>query len=138
MEDISVVAASILIQRANYNTDQFSSEVMINHYMIALDDIPAWSVKEAWRLWLRDECGEGFNCRYKPEPSDLRKVALSIIKRVEWRIKTYNSILAAVIDEPSAEMSELDRGKMTERLESALSGLGIKATSFQNEGTAGE
>ncbi len=84
-------------------------EALIRSFGYALDDIPYWATLRAIRNWHRgdveswsDPKGK-FNCKWMPDPTELREIAKRYVREVQDRVTMFDDILHAV--ERSAEAS---------------------------------
>jgi hypothetical protein len=96
-----------------------SAEARGEAYMIALDDLPPWTVQAAIRRWYRGDVGKNpdgtpqFDCHWAPQPSDLRTLASAELWRVQWLSRKLAAVLAA---EPRAEFTDEHCAAMRARL----------------------
>ena len=66
-------------------------------YMVALDDLPAWAIAEAIKLWYRGDV-QGFTVddfKWTPDSAVLRKIAKGLIEPYRENIKTVQRLLEA-------------------------------------------
>jgi hypothetical protein len=82
-------------------------------YTIALDDVPTWGVAAALRRWYRGECGPEYDCAWRPAMADLRKLSLTSIAQIKWRMVQLNRLLNA---QPRVDLPEPHCADMRERL----------------------
>jgi hypothetical protein len=94
------------------------AEVRARAYLRALDDVPAWCVREAADRWLRGEAGER-NYSFAPSTAELRKVALEIMLSVKGMARAYRRLAEAVVE---TEYSDEHRLAMLERLAGVIGG----------------
>jgi hypothetical protein len=88
-------------------------EASVRSFQYALDDIPAWATLRAIRNWHKGEVAsyldakDKFNCRWMPDPTELRDIARRYTRDVEERVEMFDNILCAV--DPS---ERLPRGRL--------------------------
>ncbi len=82
-------------------------EALVRSFGYALDEIPAFATLRAVRNWHRGDVeGYGdpkgkFNCKWMPDPTELKQIAKRYVREVENRIELLDDILGAI--EPSAD-----------------------------------
>lgn len=115
---LGVMIAALLAKKGQ-RMDAAVSEALTEDYLDALDDMPAWSVREAIRKWNRAESPQldkkphDFN--WRPEPPTLRRLAWLELWAVKSRHDTLQRVLAAVpLLEYSAEHTSEMRAKLAE------------------------
>lgn len=116
---IGVMVAGLLIKGGGQKLDKASADALTEDYLDALEDIPAWSVREAMRKWNRGESPQldtkkphDFN--WKPTPPTLRRLAQLELAGVKGRIINLQKLCEAV---PLIEYSDEHRKRMVERLQ---------------------
>lgn len=68
--------AGLLLTAPTRSESEALAELRLETYWIALDDIPAWAVAAAVRMWLRREnSAGGENYAFAPAPPQLRRLA---------------------------------------------------------------
>lgn len=78
-------------------------------YLEALDDLPAWIIREAIRRWFKGECGgEKRDYDFPPSEARLRDVAKRVLSVAQGQVIVFRRLLAA---EPDPEISEADRAR---------------------------
>mgnify|MGYP001594696130 FL=1 len=113
---MGVMIAALLVKKGQ-RMDAAMSEALTEDYLDALDDLPAWSVREAVRKWNRAESPQldkkphDFN--WRPEPPTLRRLAWIEYWNVKSRVETLQRMVAAV---PRIEYSPEHRGEMLQKL----------------------
>lgn len=91
-----------------------TGEAKADAYMIALEDMPAWTITAAIRGWYRGEHGTEHNYKFAPAPAVLRKLVLVERWKVAGRAKALGELLEAV---PGVEFSDEHRREMLGRLQ---------------------
>lgn len=113
----ATMIAGILL-KGGKRLDQQSSDQATEDYLDAIEDLPAWSVREAIRKWNRAESprldGKPHDFNWRPEPPTLRRLALHELAQVKGRIIGLQKLLDAV---PLIEYSDEHRKSMIERLQ---------------------
>lgn len=64
-------------------------------YLVALDDVPPWSIADGIKRWHRGECGADRNYRFAPSPAELREVAREPLSSAIDAIRHLEDVLAA-------------------------------------------
>lgn len=110
-----------LLTRKGARLDQAISEQITEDYLDAIEDIPAWCVREALRKWNRGESQpldkklHDFN--WRPEPPILARLARLERNVIKHRVSVLRRLLAA---EPEPEYSEEHRARMLAGVSGAL------------------
>jgi hypothetical protein len=105
--------------------NEMSAEARGEAYMIAIEDLPSWTVEAAIRRWYRGDVGTNpdgtprFDCHWAPQPADLRELAMSELRRVQWLSQKLGAVLAA---EPAIELSDEHCAAMRARLAQVIPG----------------
>lgn len=111
-----VMIASLLL-KGGAKLDQQSSDAFTEDYLDAIEDIPAWAVREAIRKWNRAESpkldGKPHDFNWRPAPPTLRQLALVEVAGVKARLLELNNLVTAV---PVIEFSEEYCSEMREKL----------------------
>lgn len=119
---IGVMIAALLVKKGS-RMDAAISEALSEDYLDALEDMPAWAVREAVRKWNRSESPQldkkphDFN--WRPEPPTLRRLAQLERWGVEGRIVQLKRILNAV---ERVEYSDEHRLEMLTKLQGVMPG----------------
>lgn len=112
-----VMIASLLL-KGGAKLDQQSSDAFTEDYLDAIEDLPAWAVREAIRKWNRAESprldGKPHNYDFRPAPPTLRRLSHHELAGVKGRIIEMQRLLTA---EPLVEYSDEHRSNMMERLQ---------------------
>lgn len=115
---IGVMIAGLLIKGGGQKLDKASADALTEDYLDALEDVPAWSVREALRKWNRGESppldGKRHDFTWKPMPPTLRRLALLEVANVKGRIIGLQKLCEAV---PLIEYSDEHRENMLKRLQ---------------------
>jgi len=114
----ATMIAGILL-KGGKRMDQQSSDQSTEDYLDAIEDLPAWSVREAIRRWNRAESiqldpKKPHDFNWRPEPPTLRRLALHELAGVKGRLIGLQKLLDAV---PLVEYSDEHRKSMIERLQ---------------------
>jgi hypothetical protein len=115
---IGVMVAGLLIKGGGQKLDKASADSLTEDYLDALEDIPAWCVREALRKWNRGESlpldGKRHDFNWKPSPPTLRRLAQNELAGVKGRIISLQKLCEAV---PLIEFSDDHREMMLKRLQ---------------------
>ncbi|WP_461333864.1 hypothetical protein [Bradyrhizobium embrapense] len=108
--------ASLLL-KGGAKLDQQSSDAFTEDYLDAIEDLPAWSVREAIRKWNRAESprldGKPHSYDFRPSPPTLRRLALHEMIALRGRLVELQKICDA---RELIEYSDEYRRGMLERL----------------------
>lgn len=111
-----VMIASLLL-KGGAKLDQQSSDAFTEDYLDAIEDLPAWSVREAIRKWNRAESapldGKKHDFNWRPQPPILRRLALHELAGVKGRMIVLQKLCEA---QPMVEYSDEHRQEMLNRL----------------------
>ncbi|WP_187278926.1 hypothetical protein [Methylobacterium sp. WL2] len=90
-------------------------------YLDALDDLPAWTIREGIRRWFKGKCG-GTPKDYDFAPSEARLhgVAEGIVRATQGQAICFRRLLAA---EAEPEISDADRARQAAELQALAIGL---------------
>lgn len=115
-----VMIASLLL-KGGAKLDQNSSDAFTEDYLDAIEDLPAWSVREAIRKWNRAESpkfdGRLHNYDFRPSPPTLRRLAQHELVGIKARMLDLQKICDA---QELIEYSDEHRKGMLERLRDML------------------
>lgn len=115
-----VMIASLLL-KGGAKLDQQSSDAFTEDYLDAIEDLPAWAVREAIRKWNRAESpkldGKPHSFDFRPSPPTLRRLAQIELNGVRGRMLELQRLCDA---EPLIEYSEEHRQGMITRLQHLL------------------
>jgi hypothetical protein len=109
-----VAVTKMLLALPAPKSSEAGNEAKGEAYLAALDDIAPWAVQEAIRKWYRGEHGAGYDYRWSPVPSDLRKLAQNEEYRVRGRMRVLQRICEA---EAIVEFSDEHREQMLGKLQ---------------------
>jgi len=117
-----VMIAGLLIKGGGIKLDKAASDQLTEDYLDAIEDLPAWCVREALRKWNRAESQrldprKPHDFNWRPQPPTLRQLAYLELWSVKSRIQQLEKVLNAV---PLIEYSEEYRKNMVERLQAAI------------------
>jgi hypothetical protein len=118
---LSVMVAGLLL-KSGQKLDQAASDVLTEDYLDALEDLPAWAVREALRKWNRAESVQidpkrSHDFSWAPKPPILRRLAEYELASLKGRIHSWQNLLRAV---PLIEFSEEHHQTMIHRLAALL------------------
>jgi hypothetical protein len=110
-----------LCMKGGTKLDTASSDALTEDYLDAIEDLPAWAVREAIRKWNRAESpkldGKSHNYEFRPSPPTLRRLAQHELAPIRARILQLHKVLNA---QPLIEYSEEHRRDMLERLQNLM------------------
>lgn len=117
-----VMIAGLLIKGGGIKLDQAASDQKTEDYLDAIEDLPAWSVREALRKWNRAESPrldpkKPHDFNWRPEPPTLRQLAYLELWGVKSRIQELEKVLNAV---PRIEFSDEHRHEMLTKLQALV------------------
>ena len=121
-----VVLTKMMLVLPVTKQNEQSAEARGEAYMVALDDLPVWTVEAAIRRWYRSDVGTNadglprFDCHWAPQPADLRELATAELRRVQWLSQKLGAVLAA---EPAIEFSDEHCAAMRARLTQVIPGI---------------
>ena len=119
-----VMIASLLLKGGS-KLDQQSSDAFTEDYLDAIEDLPAWAVREAIRKWNRAESpkldGKPHAYDFRPSPPVLRRLAAHELANVRVRMIDLQKLCEA---EPLIEYSDEHRRVMIERMQDLMKPLG--------------
>jgi len=126
-----VLITKLMLALPAQKQNDVAAEATGEAFQVVLDDLPTSCVAEAIRKWYRGECGmnergEPYDHTWQPSPPDLRRLALTELCAVRYKIKTLKRLLEA---EPLREFSEEYAARMRER----ITGLGLLGASKKPE-----
>lgn len=116
---VGALIAALLIKGAGAKLDTASSDALTEDYLDALEDLPAWSIREAIRKWNRGESPrpldpkKSHDYHWRPDSATLRWLAQCETAPVKNRIRQLEHLLAAV---PLIEFSDEHCAEMRDRL----------------------
>lgn len=97
-----VVVTKMMLTLPAQRTNEMGAEAAAEAFMMALDDVPTWSVASAMRGWYRGEYdGEKFSGKkrfdftWRPGPADLRELSIHERWKVAGRVQSLEKLLAA-------------------------------------------
>lgn len=123
MSNDAAIGAMIagLLMKGGQKLDSQSSDAASEDYLDALEDLPAWCIREAIRKWNRGESekleGKPHDFNWRPSPPTLRRLASRELAVVQGRILVLKKILDAV---PIREFSDDHRESMLKRLQEVV------------------
>lgn len=100
---------SLLLAFPGRDPDVATAKIRAGAFATALDDLPAWAVREAAQRWMRGECGN--DGKWAPTPPQLRTAAVGIIKAAQGMAAMLRRVATAAIapapptDAEAAEMA---------------------------------
>lgn len=116
VEMLALVAKMMMALPAQ-RQDELATEASGEAFLMAVEDLPVWAVRSAYRRWCRNDAGENaqghpYDTHWRPGPGELRSVALTELWRVKGRIE---SLKALSVAEELIEYSEEHRENMKRR-----------------------
>jgi hypothetical protein len=118
---ISVIIAKLLVKLRGSKLDETSSDALAEDYLDAVEDLPAWSVRNALRKWNRAESakfdGKRHDFDWPPAPATLRRLAQMELAPIKVEMVQLEKLLIAV---PRLELSDEHRAKMRARFAELL------------------
>lgn len=135
---IEVVTALLMSSPQQAMNDQTAS-AKLRVYAAALDDLPAWALRNAAQKWMRGEC-DG-NVAFAPSPGQLRRIAEAEIARHRAVIERLRRVLnarplAAYEHENSPEVRQriaTKFGDLAASLEGKVRDSKTRAAQYQDE-----
>jgi hypothetical protein len=122
----AVIIANLLMPGRGSKLDEASSDARAEDYLDAIEDLPAWSVREAMRKWNRAEsaklAGKPHDFEWRPAPATLRRLAQIELIPIKARIVQLEKLLNAV---PRVEFSDEYRAQMRARFAELLKSLKV-------------
>jgi len=115
-EAIGGIILSLLLSGGGIKLDKTSADVLADTYLDALEDLPAWTVREAIRKWNRGESvriDKPHDFNWRPSSPILRRLSQQEMVPIKARINRLQKLLDAV---PSVEFSDDHREMMLKRL----------------------
>jgi hypothetical protein len=113
--------AHLLMKGGGQKLDNKAADALTEDYLDAVEDLPAWAVREALRKWNRGESvkldGKPHDFNWRPTPPTLRQLAQHEMTAVKARKMQLEKLLEAV---PLVEYSEEYRQNMIDRLAALL------------------
>jgi len=110
-----------LCMKGGVKLDKGSSDALTEDYLDAIEDLPAWAVREAIRKWNRAESpkldGKPHNYEFRPAPPTLRRLAQHELAPIRARILHLDKLLNAA---PLIEYSDEHRAEMLKRMQDLL------------------
>jgi hypothetical protein len=115
-----VMIAGLLL-KGGRKLDQAASDALTEDYLDAIEDLPAWCVREAIRKWNRGESAQldkkPHDFTWRPEAPTLARLARLEKWAVEGRIKVLERLLSA---EPLPEYGDAHKVDMRQRLAAVM------------------
>lgn len=109
--------AHLLMKGGGSKLDRDAADALTEDYLDAVEDLPAWTVREALRKWNRGESikldGKAHDFNWRPKPPTLRRLAQHEMVAIKALKMQLEKLLAAV---PRIEFSEEHCADMRERL----------------------
>lgn len=111
------IIGSIVSRNSAARQDEDLASIEIEAYRDALDDLPAWTVREALRRWRRGEVvGNKRDLEFAPKEHRLREIALMVEASVRGQIVRLQRILEA---EPDDSLTAAQRAEMVKNARDA-------------------
>lgn len=110
-----------LCMKGGVKLDKASADALTEDYFDAIEDLPAWAVREAIRKWNRAESpkldGKPHSYEFRPAPPTLRRLAQHELAPIRARILQLDKLLNAA---PLIEYSDEHRAQMLKRMQDLL------------------
>ena len=114
---ISIIG-DLILEYAPSRPDEAVIAAKTDGYLDAVEDLPAWAIREAIRRWRRGECdASAHDLEFAPKPARLKRIAEGIATVASGQASRLRRILAA---EPSEPVSEALMAKNQERFAEVL------------------
>ncbi len=98
-ETILEMIARVMTRYGVGSGDADLAAVRAEDYLEALEDLPAWTVREAIRRWRRGEGGGTLRDRaFAPFEAQLRAIAKALAAEAAWQAQVLRRILAAEVE----------------------------------------
>lgn len=107
------------------NQSELAGEAKAEAYMIAVEDMPDWAVRQAVREWYRGAYGDEHNYTFAPAPAVLRKLSMIERFKVAGRAKALGELLEAI---PTIEYSDEHKADMMRRIADVVADVVKSAT----------
>jgi hypothetical protein len=116
--------ANLLMKGGGAKLDRDGADALTEDYLDALDDLPAWTVREALRKWNRGESikldGKAHDFNWRPTAPTLRRLAEEEMVAIKALKMQLEKLLEAV---PLIEYSEEHCADMRQRLSNLVCGI---------------
>lgn len=117
------ILGELVAEYATARLDADTADIKIGAYRDAVEDLPAWAVREAIRRWRRgDVSGDTRDLDFAPKPARLRRLAEGIAATASGQAIRLRRILAAEAEEP---VSEAQAAENQRRYAEALKEAGV-------------
>jgi hypothetical protein len=117
----AATVAHLLMTGGGHKLDKEAADALTEDYLDAIEDLPAWAVRDALRKWNRAESvkldGKTHNFDWRPTPPTLRRLSQHAMTAVKTRKLHLERLLEA---EALVEYSEEHRQNMLLRLAEVL------------------
>lgn len=125
-EDTITILGELIQEYAPSRLDPKTVRIKAEAYMDALEDLPAWTIREAIRRWHRgDVAADDQTLDFMPKPPRLRRIAEGIHLVAIGQASRLQRILDA---EPEDELTEAQRGEMQAKFAAEVRPQGIDTT----------
>jgi hypothetical protein len=115
---IVAIIAELVTEYAPARLDEDTADIKIGAYRDAVDELPAWAVREAVRRWRRGEVsGDSRDLDFAPKPARLRRLAQSIAATATGQAIRLQRLLDA---EPEDELTEAAMAENQKRFTALL------------------
>jgi len=116
-EHLMDLLTELVSAKPSQGHNEHSAAALGASFLMALNDLPIWSVEKAIIRfhrgeWGKTEQGDAYDYRWCPPSADLRRIAYAEMRSVKNRAELLDRLLRAVAPE---EFSEEHRAKMRER-----------------------
>lgn len=111
------ILAELVAEYATARLDEDTADIKITAYRDAVEDLPAWAVREAIRRWRRgDVSGDTRDLDFAPKPARLRRIAQGIAATATGQAIRLQRILDAEAEEPISEAEREANAKRADDL----------------------
>lgn len=119
--------AELITEYAPARIDAETVSIKADAYLDAVEDLPAWAVREAIRRWRRGEVsGDPQDLNFAPKPARLRRIASTIAQAASGQALRLQRILDA---EPEDERSDDERAAMSRQIAAEINEVARRAPS---------
>ena len=116
------ILAELVAEYATARLDEDTADIKITAYRDAVEDLPAWAVREAIRRWRRGEVsGDTRDLDFAPKPARLRRIAQGIAATATGQAIRLQRILEAEAEEPVSDAARAENAERADALVRQLS-----------------
>lgn len=112
----AALIAELLLKGKGAKLDKAASDVLTDDFLDAIEDLPAWAIREARRKWNRGESVQidpkkPHDFTWRIEPPTLRYLARVELAGIKWEIRKLERLLSATV-RPTEEQLAAGRAAM--------------------------